>query len=163
MVRFVPAPDPAARAWKMGLAGESGFFLISRFKGMRGVGKRGEAPAACPGERTRAPFPCVGKRSKPSAARGCGGADQAGLSVIISLAGTVPRHGQAGATPAPRARPQESLTSSSDAPGSGEGWSGEVPGWAVRELQIRGPSPKGISQPSGPGICRCLGKRGVLS
>lgn len=48
MVRFVPAPDPAARAWKMGLAGESGFFLISRFKGMRGVGKRGEAPAACP-------------------------------------------------------------------------------------------------------------------
>jgi len=45
MVRFVPAPDPATRALKMGLAGESSFFLISRFKGMRGVGKRGEAPA----------------------------------------------------------------------------------------------------------------------
>lgn len=89
MVHFVPAPDPAARALKMGLAGESSFFLISRFKGMRGMGKRGEAPATCSGERARAPFVCAGKRSKPSAARGCAGADRAGLSVI-SLAGTVP-------------------------------------------------------------------------
>lgn len=69
MVRFVPAPDPAARALKMGLARESSFFLISRFKGMRGVGKRGEAPAACPGKRARAPFPGVGRRSKCSAVR----------------------------------------------------------------------------------------------
>lgn len=90
MVRFVPAPDPAARALKMGLAGESSFFLISRFKGMRGLGKRGKAPTACPGERARALFPCVGKTSKPSVARGCADVDQAGLSVI-SLAGTVPK------------------------------------------------------------------------
>ena len=54
MVRFVPAPDPAARALKMGLAGESSFFLISRFKGMRGVGKRGEASVALRGEEVEA-------------------------------------------------------------------------------------------------------------
>lgn len=73
-------------------------------------------------------------------------------------------HGpRAGATPAPRAPPEESLTSSSDAPGSGQGWSGEVPGWAVRELQTWGPPSKGISQPPAPGIRRCFGKCSVLS
>lgn len=141
MVRFVPAPDPAARALKMGLARESSFFLISRFKGMRGVGKRGEAPAACPGKRARAPFPGVGRRSKCSAAWGCAGADRAGISVV-SLAGAVPGQGQAGATHVPRARPEESLTNSSDAPGSGQGWSGEVLGWAGWELQNWGPPPE---------------------
>lgn len=39
MESFVPALDPAARALKRGLAVESSFCLISRFKGMRGMGK----------------------------------------------------------------------------------------------------------------------------
>lgn len=53
------------------------------------------------------------------------------------------RHGpQAGATPAPRARLEESLTSSSDAPGSGQGWSREVLGWTVWELQTWGSPPQ---------------------
>ena len=73
------------------------------------------------------------------------------------------RHGpQAGATPAPRARLEESLTSSSDAPGSGRGWSREAL-LAVQEVQTWGPPPEGISQPPGLGICRCLRKCSILS
>lgn len=89
MVRFVPAPDPAARALKMGLAGASGFFLISMFKGMRRVGRRGEAPATCPGDR--------GTRG-----RMCWCAPSWALHHQPCRNG--PWQGQAGATPEPCAR-----------------------------------------------------------
>lgn len=111
---------PLARALKMGLAGESSFFLISRFKGMRGAGQSGKVSAACPGERARAPFP----RGEALGALSGAGMCQCGSDWAICHQPCRHRSG-AGATPEPRAPPEESLTSSSDAPGSardGAGW-----------------------------------------
>lgn len=89
MASFVPAPDPAARALKMGLAGGSGFFLISMFKGMRGVGRRGEAPVTCPGDRGTGGRMCW-----------CG----SGWALHHQPCRNGPWQGQAGATPEPCAR-----------------------------------------------------------
>lgn len=78
---------PLAWALKMGLAGESNFFLISRFKGMRGAGREAKPPLPAQ-ERGHGLRSLVGKRSKLSAVRGCASVGWTGLSVI-SLAGTV--------------------------------------------------------------------------
>lgn len=113
----------------MGLAAERRVSLLSRFKGMRGEGKRGE-PRCLPRREGRALCPGAGMRWELSAARGCAGGS-AGLSAV-SLAGTVP-----GQQPRPATRScAEGLTGSSDAPGRGQRWSGEGPGWAGRELQL---------------------------